>query len=184
VHVLDAEKVARRLKDKGWGSLTALAHALGLHRNTLHYYLSGKPVFSAALEKLFAALDLDPAVAVVKKSFFAAPGEIAAIAPLVDTLHAAFPQTTYVLFGSRAEGCARRYSDFDIGVFAAVGLKHELFRKLLRIKTDWEEDSPYFIDLVNLDRADPEFLRRISRGWKFLAGRQQDWMMLQNKAAA
>lgn len=184
MHVLDAAQVARRMSAKGIESLSALADLLGLHRNTLHYYLGGRPVFSAALDRIFTALDLDPAVAVVKKVSSLAVGDNGAIAPLVDQLHDAFPEAAYILFGSRAKGSARRYSDWDVGVFHRDGLGRDTFRKLVRIKSDWEENSPFFTDLVNLNGVDRKFLEKIIGTAHFLAGRQQDWLALIKQARA
>jgi len=45
------------------------------------------------------------------------------------------------------------------------------------------ERLPTFVDLVNLNRAEPEFLRSISREWQFLAGRHSAWLALRERAA-
>ena len=89
---------------------------------------------------------------------------------------------TLVLFGSRAQDTARKYSDWDLGVFCADGLPHEKFCKIRKRKIELEEKSPYFIDLINLNRGDQDFLRDISQNWIFLTGKRQDWIELQKKA--
>ena len=42
---------------------------------------------------------------------------------------------------------------------------------------------PIFVELINLNRADPPFLKKISKDWLFLTGCQQDWIELQRKVA-
>ena len=59
-----------------------------------------------------------------------------------------------VVFGSRADGTARRYSDIDVGL-AGEPLTFEQLGRL----TEALEDSelPYRVDLVNLAETSPEF---------------------------
>ena len=107
-----------------------------------------------------------------------------AIAGLIDSLLSADSKVAYVLFGSRARNRARRYSDYDIGIFSADGIDLERYLKLLGIKEEAEDDLPFFIDLVNLNNADDEFLRNISGDLQFLAGRHSDWIALRKRSAA
>lgn len=177
----DESKFHRALKEKGYRSLGQFAQELGLHRNTLHHYLSGRSVIPEGLERIIRGLDLRPGEILVEreeKRFVAEP-----IAGLVDTLHSDFPQVTFVLFGSRALGRAKKYSDWDIGVFSADGLPHALFRRIVRRKDDLTENLPFLVDAVNLNNADKAFLREASRHWRFLTGRQKDWITLQRKAS-
>jgi len=51
------------------------------------------------------------------------------------------------------------------------------------MKDEYMEDEPFFVDIVNLNRADDDFMRDISRNWQFLSGRLSDWIDLQRKAA-
>ncbi len=68
MHILNSSRFEARLKEKGYKSLSELALSLGMHRNTLHYYLRGQPVFSHKLEKIFEALDINPLKFIVKKA--------------------------------------------------------------------------------------------------------------------
>jgi len=88
-----------------------------------------------------------------------------------------------VLFGSRAREKSKKYSDWDIGVYCEEGLNHELYRKMRRTKEEFEESLPHLIDLVNLNWADDDFLKRAQRGWQFLGGSLKSWLALKRKAA-
>jgi predicted nucleotidyltransferase len=62
---------------------------------------------------------------------------------------------TIVLFGSRARGTARKYADFDIGIYMKTPLS---WRRFSVWKTQVEEIAwPYRIDLVDLGRAPSDF---------------------------
>lgn len=135
--VLDTEVLARAIRDAGYGSVRAFADALGLHRNTVGNYLNGQTALPDALERMLIALQLEPRdVLRLERRSRRVPG--LEVAGLVDDLHRALPDAVYVLFGSRARGTAKRYSDFDLGVCRADGLVflggrvtawHELLRK-------------------------------------------------------
>jgi len=43
---------------------------------------------------------------------------------------------------------------------------------------EWTEQLPFMVDLVNLHKADEEFLLAISPDWKLLTGWQRDWLQL------
>ncbi len=181
--IVDTERFHRALKEKGYRSVKELAENLGVHRNTIHHYLSGRAVLPAAFERIITALGVTPAEILVAKPE-AKPLLHPGIATLIDQLHLEFPNVTFVLFGSRATGRAKKYSDWDLGVFSSDGIDHALYRKIARRKDDLAEDLPYFVDVVNLSCADASFLREASRGWTYLTGLQQDWAELQRKAAA
>lgn len=182
MYVLDPIRFEESLKNKGYKSLSEFAANQGIHRNTIHYYLRGQPVFSKKLQQIFLALDVDPVKLIIEKSIATPADKTAPIADAIDQLQTSLPQAAYVLFGSRARAGARRYSDWDIGVFKESGLARDEFRILKRRLDELQEASPYFIDLINLNGADELFLKNISRDWCFLAGRHRDWVALQRKA--
>lgn len=157
----------------------ALARALGIHRNTIHYYLSGHGVFPEKLEKILDQLSLHPAEILIRKKSTDNP--LVSIAPLVDRLQQKFSDAAFVLFGSRARKAARQYSDWDVGVYCQQGLTHERYRQMLREKEEWEERASYLIDVVNLNRADRDFLQSICEGWTFLGGNLGSWLELQKR---
>ena len=176
--IVDPNRFQEALKERGYHSLTQLAHELGMHRNTLHYYLSGRPPLPENFEKVIRALNLTPGEILIEKEV-SKKFVHQEIAPLVDQLHSEFPDITFILFGSRAKGRGRKYSDWDLGVYCKEGLSHQRYRSIVRRKEDLVENSPYLVDLVNLNNADSSFLKKISKHWVFLTGRQQDWIELQ-----
>jgi predicted nucleotidyltransferase len=183
VYIIDSNRFKKALKARGYKSIGQLAKSLGIHRNTIHYYLSGNGVLPDNLEKMLHALDLKPADIIIEKR--EEPSlKLAPIALLIDRLHEEFPDVTIVLFGSRPRGTAHKYSDWDLGVFSKGGIPHELYRSMVIRKNELVEDLPFFVDLVNLNRADKSFLRESSRHWIFLAGKVSDWVELQRKVAA
>ena len=180
---LDSEKIKKALKEHGYGSILELAQSLRIHRNTIHYHLSGRPVLPESLEKLMQALDLKPADIMVEKKE-RKPLLPEKIAALVDQLCTKFPNVTIILFGSRTGKRAHKYSDFDFGVFASEGIPHPLFIRIAKYTEELADSTPYMIDIVNLNNAGEVFLKEISRSWIFLAGSQQDWIALQKRALA
>lgn len=181
--ILNKARVLEAMEREGYPSLQALADTLGLHRNTLHYFLSGHRVLPESVERLLETLHLTPQDALQEKAVGPSTAE-AQVDELVDTLHAELPNACFILFGSRASKKAKKYSDWDIGVFSRDGIPHETFRELLKIKNNLVEALPFLVDLVNLNRADATFLKNAAQGWQFLTGRRLDWAELQRKARA
>jgi len=181
MYILNSSKFYEHLKSQGFASIEELSKTLGIHRNTIQYYLAEHPIIADRLEKILNALKLSPAEAIIKRqtetSFTIEP-----IAPLIDALHQKFPEVTLVLFGSRAQGKAKKYSDWDIGVYGQKNFDRDLFRKIKIYKSKLEEKTPYMINLTHLNDADAPFLKNISRDWIFLAGKQEDWIQLNKKA--
>lgn len=65
-----------------------------------------------------------------------------------------FARNRPVVFGSRAEGTARRYSDIDIGI-AGEPLSAD---RLSQLAEDFEESElPYRVDIVNLAHTTERF---------------------------
>ncbi|MBI2068238.1 MAG: nucleotidyltransferase domain-containing protein [Deltaproteobacteria bacterium] len=179
--IVDAVKFREAVRTK-YRSIEKLARSLGIHRNTIHYYLSGHPVLPPALEKMLESLGLKPSEILIerKKDDTESFKKVAAV---VDQLHQEFPNITFVLFGSRTQKRAHRYSDWDIGAFSKNGLPHPIYRKLLRRKDELVESLPVMIDLISLNRAPPTFLQEISKNWLFLSGNQLDWLELQRSSS-
>lgn len=180
--VINKSRFRTALKENGYGSVGELAEHLGVHRNTIQYFLAGRRVLPESLEKAFHALHLD-VQDVIQETQERKPLLDERVAALVDDLSHAFPDMTFVLFGSRGEGRAHKYSDWDIGVFREVGLSHDDYMKVVRIVSDAAENFPYFVQITNLNIADRPFLKRIARGWHLLAGSQKDWLTLQRMAS-
>lgn len=176
-YILDPQVFTAALKAKGFHSLSKLAHTVGLHRNTISNYLNGAPVLPDALARIFAALDLAPAEAL--KPSIPQRGEPALrIAKLVDLLSAAAPKCVFVLFGSRARGKEKQFSDYDLGVFREDGVDFPLYSRLLDLTAEWNDTELTSVQLVNLASAEKSFLEAIATDILFLSGSRQEWLRL------
>ncbi len=186
MHILDKQRLTRAMKKRGIHSLHELSRAIGTHRNTLHHYLAGRDVFAKSISDVLSFLEVEPAEIIVKKSdhLLTEDQSFEKIAPAIDALHRAFPSTTFILFGSRARRTAGQYSDWDLGVYQKKGLDHKIYRSIRIAAQSLFEKTPYFVDVVNLNAAEPAFLREISKAWKFLTGSQTDWIDLERKSRA
>jgi len=59
------------------------------------------------------------------------------------------------MFGSRAEGKNRRWSDFDIGILGEQEIKVQILHK---IESEFEEsDIPYKVDVVDFSKVSDNF---------------------------
>jgi type I restriction enzyme S subunit len=80
---------------------------------------------------------------------------------VVDVLKAHLPQNTRAwIFGSRATGRARRYSDLDLAIDAGRRLTLDEAARLAEAFSD--SDLPYRVDLVDWHGIDIEFQRRVA----------------------
>lgn len=60
------------------------------------------------------------------------------------------------LFGSRASGKAKKWSDYDIGI---KGQQKLSYSTLSKIESNLEEsDIPYQVDIIDLNRVSEKFL--------------------------
>jgi len=182
MYVLDKNIFIQALKKSGFRSITELSDFIGVHRNTIQYFLSGKNVLPESVDKVLEVLELSPKDAFTKKKPFKKDGGKKQIAFLVDMLHEKFPDITFILIGSRAKNKSRKYSDWDIGCYSKKGVSHSIYRKMLILIHAQVESLAFYIDLVNLNNAPLSFLKEVSKGWKFLSGKQMDWITLKDMA--
>lgn len=78
------------------------------------------------------------------------------------------PDRTYkvFLFGSRATGSARRFSDFDIGVLGNTALPAGT---LSDIQEELENsDIPYKVEVIDFTAVDPSFTKIATRHIQYL----------------
>jgi len=59
------------------------------------------------------------------------------------------------IFGSRAKGKAKRYSDYDIGIFGKRPVKWNILAKIE--ETLEESNLPYKVEVVDFSFVSPEF---------------------------
>ena len=179
--VLDATRLQREIHAHGFSSVQDFADSVGLHRNTVGNYLSGKTALPGALARILDALDLAPAeVLSLSQRRRHVPG--LAINDLIETLHTVVPDTALVLFGSRARVTAKRYSDYDIGVYSSGALSFPVYSRLLDLVSTWNEQSFVMSQLVDLSRAEESFLNDIAEDLQFLAGSRAAWCDLLQQA--
>ena len=180
MYVIDSTELERAMLANGYPTLQALADAMGVHRNTLHYYLKGQSVFPKAVSDLLDRLHLAPAQAIRKK---ATPRyEVwGVIAPVVDRLIEEFSDVAWVMFGSRARGDERKYSDWDLGVFARAGIEHRRYIKMRERLMALMEPTAYLADLTNLCVADRDFYDSVVTDLVYLGGSFSEWLALQER---
>lgn len=178
---LDAPRLQSEIHKRGYATVQAFADSVGVHRNTVGNYLAGKTALPAALSKILLALDLAPAD-VLSLPFRRRQVPGLAISDLIESLHTAVPQAVFVLFGSRARGTAKRFSDYDVGVFCPVDFDFALYSRLLDQVAGWNQDALATVQLVDFARADEPFLRGLSEDMVFLAGSNTAWCELLRKA--
>ena len=180
--VLNRDVIQSAMAKKRIRGLSDLARRTGVHRNTLGRFIYRQlPVLPDSIARVFEELSVSPGDALKRIGDPSPSSTRAIVAEIADKLLAKHHEAAYVLFGSRARNDARKYSDFDIGVFSKDGLPLEKYLSLLDIKGGFEEDQPWFFDLVNLNNADSEFLKNIGPDLQFLAGRHGDWLALKAK---
>ena len=76
------------------------------------------------------------------------------IAEIVRTITEWVQPKQIILFGSRTHGTAHRYSDYDIAL-TGVDMDHRTERRLKHALDD--RLGIFTVDLVNIDKVDPEF---------------------------
>ena len=178
--VLDSKRLQFEIRRRGM-SVTGLAEAVGIHRNTIGNYLSGKAGLPHGLSRILDALDLTPAeVLSWDRRRRRMPG--LAVSELVSALHAEAPGAAFLLFGSRARGDAKPYSDHDLGLYTGSALEFPLYSRLLDRVAAWNEESLLTAQLVDLSRAEPSFLAEVAEDAVFLAGCHAAWCAFLRKA--
>jgi len=179
-HIVNPEVIRGAMLGKGFSSVEQLAHSLGLHRNTVGNYLQGSPALPSALSRILDALELS-AEQVFEGGPFRRKIPGLMIAGLVADLHALLPQAAIVLYGSRARGSAKRYSDYDLGVYRSEGIPFKEFSPLASAVEEFNGRSLRTTQLTNLCYADKKFLAAIGKDLTFLAGCMRAWLDLLKK---
>ena len=173
---LSREKILRRMQRYGFNSLGELAQHIGVHRNTLGHFLSGRNVVPNSICKLFEILDLDPSEVFIKgESAKDSQPSWLQISEVIDAIYSDSPRCNFIMFGSRIRGDSRAYSDFDLGVFSETPLSTKDYLELVEKVEVLSEDLPFRIELVNLNNAEPQFIRTILPHHLFIAGNRSVW---------
>jgi len=179
--ILDTTRLQLEIRARGFATAQEFADSVGVHRNTVGNYLSGKTALPNALARILTALDLAPAdVLSLPVRRRQVPG--LALVDLIEQLRSAAPDVAVVLFGSRARGTAKRYSDYDVGIFGSEKFEFAAFSRLLDLASSWNEASLATVQLVDLTPAEAGFLTNLSKDLVFLAGSHAAWCGLLRKA--
>ncbi len=176
--VVNREVFESALKERGFSSLGELAADLKLHRNTVSQYFNGKSVLPEALSRVLERLRVNPLRALEERRTGVPVDEsLALLAPLVTRLANQFPHYAFFLFGSRARGTARKYSDVDIGILASGALSISELSEIREVVDEVSEDWPVLVDLLDIARAEPAFIANVRRDAIFLGGDLRLWTM-------
>ena len=73
------------------------------------------------------------------------------------------PGARAYVFGSRAHGGARQYSDLDVALEWERPVGFDILGRVAEALSD--SDLPFKVDIVDLATVEPAFKARISRGW-------------------
>jgi predicted nucleotidyltransferase len=179
--IIDKQRLQAAINASGFRTVSGLARALGLHRNSISSYLNGGSVFPEALERIFIALNLDPAN-VIRSVVRPPSSEELKIANLVDEVSKKAADCCVVLYGSRARGHYKPFSDYDLGVFAESPMSFETFSAMLSLVDDWNESNMQVVQLTDLSSADFDFLAHIGPDLRFIGGSRVAWTELLKKA--
>jgi len=169
---LDRDKFKKRLVEAGYRGVSDLGKRGRLHRNTLQNLLHGQAVFSASFRRLALTLKADP-LELIQPTSLSGRESMSEISEVVGALISRDKGLAVILLGSRASGRAKRYSDWDLGLFRYP--EPISGREFLRLKgevSDLTENLPRFVDLVNLHQAPPWFLGELGKV-KLLDGNSQ-----------
>jgi predicted nucleotidyltransferase len=173
---IDSARFKDLIAKRGYACLTEFAKAHGFNRATLHHYMKGQGgPLAESYYALCEALQADP----VDLLSPMAEGEIdgaSEIMPIVKALCAVDRGIAVGLFGSRAKGRPRKYSDWDLGIARGRRpLGGVEFLRLKRTVDDAVDALPREVDFINLDVAPEWFLRGIDDEPIFLAGDSNAW---------
>lgn len=177
---LDAEKLASALKKNGFAHLTQFTRKMDFNRMTLHHYLKGKGPLLDTYYELCQALKTDPLELLsplLPKNKVADDSRIKTVCE--NTLKA-YPQIAIGLFGSRAKGCHKKFSDWDLGITRGVNpLATKDYFRLKDLIEELADDLPYLIDVIRLDQVPDWFLEKIDYEPLFLGGNEIAWAYFQ-----
>lgn len=178
MYALNKNYIAQVAKLRGFSGIKPLLNYLGLHRNTLDRYSNGASVLPSSIEAVLEALEIP----IEKATYSKAKTPQLPIDSLVEAIHSFRSDISVFLFGSRARGNPRKYSDYDLGIYSQKGIILDDYLKVLEIKEQYEDSSSYRADCVNLNNADKEFLVGIMKDIRMLVGYEKDLNYLKIKA--
>ncbi|MCP5464206.1 MAG: nucleotidyltransferase domain-containing protein [Deltaproteobacteria bacterium] len=118
----------------------------------------------------FVLLQVDPLALLVPENLLNIK-HIEEILPLLDSVCEHWPGVAIFLFGSRACGKQKEYSDWDLGISSgSSSLDTKTFFSIQNLIDEKSENLPRSVDVVNLDQAPIWFLQNIQQSFVFLKG--------------
>lgn len=82
---------------------------------------------------------------------------------IINIIHKYLPNAKIYLFGSRARKTHSQGADIDLALDSGEKIE---FLTLFKIKEEIEETNlPLFVDLVDINDSDKEFIEEISKDW-------------------
>lgn len=143
---------------------------------TLHHYQEGNGPLSEAYYRLCDSLNIDPLELLTSVSSQNQNLALEEILPLIKKMAAKYPQVAFGLFGSRAKGTAKKFSDWDIGITGgSCVLNSQQYVKIKNEIMDLAEDLPRSVDVISLDAAPLWFWEEMDYSPIFLAGDEKSW---------
>lgn len=165
--IINSKQLKNIMAKQGIRSFSELSRKASLHRNSLIPYLKEeRDILSEVPFKISETLGVDPRL-LIKEQEIQFKDQFN-ILPIIREYSLGIKERhCFFLFGSRASGMAKKYSDYDI---AYAGLDSE---KGLEIKEDLLqsfEDYPVKVDLLNFDNAPNWFLVECKMNFIFICG--------------
>lgn len=95
---------------------------------------------------------------------------------IVENLTQLDPRLAVLLLGSRAKGKPKEFSDWDLGLTRQPkALDDHTFLTWKGYVSDWADDLPRFVDLINLDHTPDWFNEGLNYQPVFLGGNPKSW---------
>lgn len=180
-YVIDLNKIKIALKANGLSSLGELSRVCSIHRNTLYPLVRGdRSPFTNTYLSVCRALDIDPVECLVKdpRVNILSIEEVARM--VFEEYQKSFPDLCLFLFGSRAAGKAKKFSDYDVGI---TGGRHPIggldFLKIQESILERCDNFPVKVDVLNFDSAPGSFLVDFNSPLVLLAGSKDSLTFLE-----
>lgn len=181
-YCLDVKRFRKKLVELGYQGVSEFAQKNNIHRNTLYAFFEGRDVFSFSFKKILKALAMDDALELMSPSspIEASLDCINEIKPIVAKIIQKNKTLAVVLLGSRAQNKAKKYSDWDIGVYGyPEALSGRDYLRLKRMVDDASQTLVREVDLVNLNQAPLWFLEDMGGSIIFLDGNKLPFCYLE-----
>ncbi len=169
---ISREKLQLAMAKIGLRSLAELSRKSHLHRNTLYPLINGeRSPYSSSYIELCKTLRVSPQD-LLDSATESVRSEIFSIAEsIIRTFSVLNSNLVVFLFGSRASGTHKTFSDYDLGLTGGENtITATLFLKIKEHVSQLADDLPVKVDILNFDAAPLSFIRDFDSALEFLAG--------------